>query len=204
MSLMIGAIVFDFGGVLVDWNPRYLYRQFFDDEIAMENFFDEIGFAEWNSEQDKGRPFAQAVSEHSAKFPQHAEMIRAYDERWTESVGGEISETVDILRALKRAGYPLYGLSNWSAEKFALVRAEYKFFDLFDAIVLSGEAKIAKPDTRIFELLLKKIGCPAEDCLFIDDSETNIAAARALNFQTIRFESAEELARELRARGIEV
>lgn len=200
--LNIRAIVFDFGGVLMDWNPRYLYRQLFDDETAMENFFDEIGFAEWNLEQDKGRAFAVAVASHSEKFPHHAEMIRAYDERWLESVGGEIAETVEILRALKRAGYPLFGLSNWSAEKFALVRAEYEFFDLFDAIVLSGEEKIAKPDARIFEILMEQIDYRAEECLFIDDSATNIAAARALGFQTIQFESPEQLAAELRALGV--
>lgn len=200
--LNIRAIVFDFGGVLMDWNPRYLYRQLFDDETAMENFFDEIGFAEWNLEQDKGRAFAVAVASHSEKFPHHAEMIRAYDERWLESVGGEIAETVEILRALKDAGYPLFGLSNWSAEKFALVRAEYEFFDLFDAIVLSGEEKIAKPDARIFEILMEQIDYRAEECLFIDDSATNIAAARALSFQTIHFESPEQLAAELRALGV--
>ncbi len=201
-NLQIRAIIFDFGGVLVDWNPRYLYRKLFADENAMENFFTEIGFPEWNTEQDRGRAFAEGVAEHSQKFPHHAEMIRAFDERWSESIGGEISETVEILRALKRAGYALYGLSNWSAETFPRVRDQFAFFELFDAIVLSGEVKLAKPDRRIFDLLLEKSGCRAEDCLFIDDSETNVNAARALGFQTIQYQSPEQLARELEQLGI--
>jgi len=201
-SHAVRAIVFDFGGVLMDWNPWYLYRNLFPDETSMHEFLTEIEFADWNYEQDKGRAFADAVAERSEKFPHHADMIRAYDERWIESIGGDISETVEILRGLKRAGYPLYGLSNWSAEKFALIRDRYPFFALFDEIVLSGQVKIAKPDPRIFQLLLDRAGCPAQECLFIDDSETNIKAARALGFQTIQYESPGQLASELEQLGI--
>src|SRR5919107_878420 len=105
------AIVFDFGGVLLDWNPRYLYRKLFDDDHeAVERFLAEIGFTEWNLKQDEGRPFAVAVSELSERFPQHADLIKAYDERWEESMGGEIRATVGILYALRRAGHTLYGL----------------------------------------------------------------------------------------------
>jgi 2-haloacid dehalogenase len=198
----IKAIVFDFGGVLVDWNPWYLYRNDFEDEDAMHGFLREIGFAEWNHEQDKGRAFADAVAIHSERFPQHAGMIRAYDERWVESVGGEIAGTVEILRELKRAGYLLYGLSNWSAEKFVFVRERFAFFELFDGIVLSGEVKLAKPEPEIFGLLLAQSGQNAENCLFIDDSEKNIRAAEALGFQTVQFVSPEQLERELRELGV--
>jgi 2-haloacid dehalogenase len=197
------AIVFDFGGVLLDWNPRYLYRKLFDDDHeAVERFLDEIGFSEWNVKQDEGRPFAAAVAELSEQFPQHADLIRAYDERWEESMGGEIGPAVEILYALKRAGHSLYGLSNWSAETFRRIRHKYAFLELFDAIVLSGEVKVAKPDPRIYALLLDKINRPAGECLFIDDSEANVAAARRLGFRTIRFESPEQLESELRRLGL--
>lgn len=198
----IRAIVFDFGGVLVDWNPWYLYRDYFQDESAMHAFLNEIEFADWNHEQDRGRPFAEAVVIHSEKYPQHANLIRVYDERWQDSIGGEISATVEILQALKRRGYPLYGLSNWSAEKFVLVRERFPFFDLFDTIVLSGEVKLAKPDPRIFDLLLAQTHSRAEECLFIDDAEKNIKAAQALGWQTIHFVSPEQLAKELEQRGL--
>lgn len=197
------AIVFDFGGVLLDWNPRYLYRKLFDDDHeAVERFLDEIGFVEWNLKQDEGRPFAAAVAELSERFPQHADLIRAYDERWEESMGGEIGPTVEILYALKRAGHALYGLSNWSAETFRRIRHKHAFLDLFDGIVLSGEVKVNKPDPRIYALLLDKIDRPARECLFIDDSEANVSAAARLGFETIRFESPEQLEGELRRLGL--
>lgn len=197
------AIVFDFGGVLLDWNPRYLYRKLFDDDAdAVERFLVEIGFSEWNLKQDEGRPFAVAVAELSERFPQHADLIKAYDERWEESMGGEIGPSVEILYALKRAGHTLYGLSNWSAETFRRIRHKHAFMDLFEAIVLSGEVKVIKPDPRIYALLLDKVNRPAEECLFIDDSEMNVAVAGRLGFQTIRFESPEQLESELRRLGL--
>lgn len=198
----IEAIVFDFGGVLVDWNPRYLYRKLFNDDAAMESFFREVGFSEWNAEQDRRRTFAEGVAELAEKFPHHADKIQAFDARWIESVGGEIGETVKLLEALKRAGYPLYGLSNWSAETFGRIRETFPFFNLFDAIVLSGEVELTKPDPRIFELLLEKTGRDAGACVFIDDADKNIAAAQALGFQTVHYSSPEALAKELTELGV--
>ncbi len=192
------AIVFDFGGVLLDWNPRHLYRRFFgEDTAALESFLTEIGFNAWNLEQDHGRPFAIAVALLSAQFPQYADLIAAYDVRWDETIAGPIQPTVEILRALKAAGYPVYGLSNWSAEKFNEVRSKYAFLDWFEDMVISGEVRLIKPDPRIFHLLLERIGQNAEDCLFIDDSAANITAAQALGFQTIHFKSPEQLEAEL-------
>jgi len=194
----IKAIVFDFGGVLLDWNPRYLYREYFiDDPTAMENFLTEIGFSAWNLEQDRGRPIAVAVAELSERFPQHSHLIRAYGERWEQAIAGPIQPTVDILRALKEAGYPLYGLSNWSAETFYRVREKYEFLSWFDAIVLSGEAKLIKPDPAIFQHFLEKVGRTAEECLFIDDSPANVEAANRLGFTAIRFTSPEQLQADL-------
>lgn len=199
----ISAIVIDFGGVLIDWNPRYLYRQLFpDNEAAMESFLAEIGFVEWNRQQDAGRAFSLAVAELEKQFPAYADLIHAYDERWEESIAGPLQGTVDLLRPLKEAGFELHGLSNWSSEKFAGVRTKYAFFQLFDTIVLSGDVKVVKPDPRIYRTLLERISRPARECLFIDDSPENIAAARALGFETILFESSEQLLRDLQERGL--
>src|SRR5512138_3811764 len=120
------AIVFDFGGVLIDWNPRYLYHKLFDNDTdAVERFLDEIGFVEWNTEQDRGRPFALAVKELTERFPHYADFIKAYEERWEESIGGAIQPTVKLLAELKQAGYALYGLSNWSTETFPRIRRQH-------------------------------------------------------------------------------
>lgn len=192
------AIVFDFGGVLMDWSPYYLYRQFFnDDPVAVDCFLQEIGFTEWNQEFDRGRPFVEGVAELSGRFPAYQELIQAFDQKWEETLASAIEPTVNILWELKTAGYPLYGLSNWSAEKFAMVQSKYRFFEWFDSIILSGEVKLLKPDRRIFELLLNKIDRPASECLFIDDSIHNITAAKELGFSTILFKSPEQLKNEL-------
>ncbi len=197
------AIIFDFGGVLVDWNPYHVYRPLFNgDDQAIDRFLDEIGFDEWNLEMDRGRPFAEGVAELSQQFPHYADLIRAYDEQWEKSVTGFIEPTVNVLRALKQAGYPLYGLSNWSYEKFQLVHHRYTFLDLLDGMVISGQVKMIKPNPRIYHLLLEKIGKPAEQCVFIDDSEKNIRAARALGFQTIHYQSPEQMQTELKQLGV--
>jgi 2-haloacid dehalogenase len=199
----IRAIVFDFGGVLMDWNPRYLYRKLFPgDDTAMERFLAEIGFTEWNQQQDAGRAFSLAVTELVKRFPSYADLIQAYDERWEESIAGPLQGTVDLLLPLQQAGLELHGLSNWSSEKFAAVRTKYSFFQLFATILLSGDVKLIKPDPRIFEALLERIGRSASECLFIDDSEENISTARSLGFETIRFESPDQLRRELQQRGL--
>lgn len=197
------AIVFDFGGVLLHWDPRYLYRKLFGTDLdAMERFLAEVGFAEWNREQDRGRPFAVGVTELSRRFPQYADLIRAYDERWEESIAGPIEPTIRILAALKQAGQALYGLSNWSAETFQRIRPRYAFFDWFDTIVISGEVGLIKPDPRIFQTFLSRVGRAAEECLFIDDGEANVAVASSLGFDVIRYSSAEQLERELIRRAL--
>ncbi len=197
------AIVFDFGGVLLDWDPRHLYRKFFGSHLdKMEAFLEEIGFAEWNREQDKGRDFAEAVALLSARFPHHAALIRAYHERWEESIAGPIDGSISLLGGLRRAGHPLFGLSNWSVEKFRLVRPRYAFFDWFQLIMISGEVALIKPDVRIFQKFLEVTGRRADECLFIDDGEHNVRAARALGFDAIQFLSARELGRELITRGL--
>ena len=197
------AIVFDFGNVLVDWDPRYLYLKLFPgDEAAMERFLEEVDFIGWNHQQDEGRTFAEGVAELCDRFPGYCDLIQAYDERWEESLGGPIWQTVDVMSRLKDEGYFLYGLSNWSGEKFRLVREQYPFFSWLEYILLSGDVRLTKPDKRIFHLLLERIGKSAEDCLLIDDSLDNIKAAAELGFSVIHFQSADQLEAELCRRKI--
>jgi 2-haloacid dehalogenase len=197
------ALVFDFGGVLIEWHPRNLYRKIFNGDMqAVEDFLRESKFMEWNIHQDAGRPFSEAVDEFCSRMPQYCELIRLYDQCYEESITGPNWQTVEILRTLKDAGYPLYGLSNWPAEKWRLVRPKYEFFGWFDYILISGEVMLAKPDPRIFSLFLEQIGRPAEQCLYIDDSLHNIQVSGQMGFQTIYFRSAKQLREELIKRGI--
>ena len=198
MTASVQAIIFDFGGVLIDWDPRNLYHRYFPGQPqAMEDFLVEINFAEWNLHQDEGRPFSKAIDLLSADFPQYAHLIRAYQDHWEDSIKGPIVESISVLKRLKRAGHALYGLSNWSAETFPIAYKKYDFFKLFDDIMISGEVKLIKPDPAIFELILERASLPASRCLLIDDSISNIEAAHKLGFETIHFRSPEQLEAEL-------
>lgn len=202
MHTTIHAILCDFGGVLLEWDPHRLYRRYFDRPQEIDRFLAEINFPAWNLEQDRGRPFAQAVAELSAQFPHHERLIRAYHEHWEESIVGPIEGTASLLYRLKRAGYELVGLSNWSQETFPLMRTKYPFFEIFDDIIISGAVKLVKPDARIFRLALDRIGRPARECLLIDDSPANIASARDLGLATVQFHSPLQLERDLYLLGI--
>ena len=202
-SVNIKAIIFDYGNVLLDWNPRYVYRRYFpDDPEGMENFLREINFMEWNAHQDRGRPFEEGVAILSEQFPQYADLIRAYHENWVDSIGEAFTGTVEILRRLKKAGYPLYGFSNWSAETFPYARAKHNIFDLFDDMVISGAVGFVKPEPEIYQIMLDKIGRPAQECLFIDDSLPNIQQANKIGFATIHFQSPTQLEEELKQQGL--
>jgi 2-haloacid dehalogenase len=197
------AIIFDFGGVLINWDPHKVFNKYFsNDRQAIDNFLLEINFSTWNLSQDKGYPFASAVTDLSAQFPQYAHLIQAYDEEWEESITGIIPETVEILQRLKKAGFRLYGLTNWSAEKFALVKYKYEVFNLFENILVSGEVKLVKPDPAIFHMLLQEIQRQPQECLLIDDSLPNIESARKLGFATHHFTSPARLEADLRQLGI--
>ena len=187
----------------MDWDPYYLFSKILgDDRQAVERFLKAVDFSGWNQEQDRGRTFADGTAELISRFPEYRELISAYDERYLESLRGPIQPVVEILRALKNAGYRLFGLSNWPAEKFALVRPKYPFFEWFDDLVISGEVGLVKPEKAIFHLLLERINQPPDECLFIDDHESNILTARNLGFQTILFQSPQQLAAELHRNGI--
>jgi len=198
MQSSIKAIIFDFGGVLLEWDPRNLYHRYFPGRPqAMDEFLSEIEFFSWNAHQDMGRTFAEGNAELIAQFPQHKELIQAYFENYEESITGAIEGTVSILQVLKEKGYPLFGLSNWSAETFPRAQRIYPFFDWFDDIVLSGDVRMNKPDPAIFNLLLNKTGFSAFECLLIDDSKSNIDSAKDLGFETIHFTSPEVLQRKM-------
>jgi 2-haloacid dehalogenase len=203
MTTPIKAIVFDYGGVLLNWDPRNLYSRYFQDNpLAIDEFLSEVHFMEWNAEQDRGRPFKEGISLLTNQHPQHERLIRAYHEDWEHSIVGAIPGTVEILKRVKQRGYPVFGLSNWSAETFPIMRRKFGFFDLFDDMVISGEVGMIKPDPRIFNLLLKKIGLPADQCLLIDDSDRNIAAAGEAGFRTVHYQSSTQLENELSILGI--
>jgi 2-haloacid dehalogenase len=196
------AIVFDFGGVLVDWNLYYLYRKLFPDDESIEQFLQEVHFRDYNYEKDKGRPYADICNELCQKFPHYEAPLRAYETRWMETIGGSIEPVVEILKTLKESGKTLCGLSNWDADAFVSVRQRYEFFDWFDTIIISGEEGTAKPDERIYQILLERTGRKPGDCLFIDDTRVNIEAAQKLGFQTIWYRDPEQLRRELSERGL--
>lgn len=192
-------VVFDLGGVLIDHNPRHLYRKLFDDAGAMEHFLATVCTPAWNRRQDAGRPIAEAVAELQAQHPDEAGLIAAYYGRWSEMLGGSIDGTVAILADLRARGTPCYALTNWSAETFPIARARFGFLDWFQGIVISGEVGLIKPDRRIFELLCATHGFPAKDAAFFDDSPKNVEAACRLGFHGIRFSDAHTLSAELAA-----
>ena len=199
----IRAVVFDLGGVLIDWNPRYLYRKLFDgDAAAMEHFLATVCTPAWNEEQDSGRPFAEAVALLVARHPEQTELIAAYDRRWDEMLAGPIDGTVAILAEIKARNTPLAALTNWSAEKFPVARRRFDFLAWFDAIVVSGEVGMRKPDPRIYRHLLESRGLAAGGTLFIDDSAANVAAARALGMPALQFSAPPALRADLEALGL--
>ena len=196
------TVVFDLGGVLIDWNPRYLYRQLFDDEAAMESFLADVVSPEWNGQQDSGRTWAEAVEVLTREHPEQRDLIAAYWHRWQETLGDAIAPTVEILEELRLTGIRLYALSNWSAETFPVARPRYPFLETFDGIVISGEEKLAKPDPRIFRHLLDRYDLDPAATVFIDDSEANVRAAAAQGMIALRFEDAASLRRDLVGLGL--
>jgi len=203
-SPSIDTVVFDLDGVLIDWNPRHLYRQLFDDAVAMERFLTEVCSLEWNERQDAGRPWQEAIRELVGRHPDQAEMITAYHERWPETLRGEMPETVEVLEQLKAMSLRLYALTNWSHETFPIARERFAFLECFDGIVVSGEERVVKPDPAIFRTLLTRYDIEPSRAVFIDDSPRNVAAAAGLGFHSVRFTDADQLRRDLAALGLAV
>jgi 2-haloacid dehalogenase len=203
MSANRSIAVFDLGGVLVDWNPRYLYRKLFaGDDAAMEHFLANICTSVWNSQQDAGRTFAEGGALLKQQFPEHSEMIDAWFERHGEMIVGPISGTVEILAELREGEVPLYALSNWSAETFPTARKRFDFLQWFQGILLSGEVRLIKPDRRIFQLFLETFGIDPSQAFYIDDLLPNVEAARAVGLNSILFKDPIVLRNELVQLGL--
>jgi len=195
-------VVFDLGGVLIDWNPRHLYRRLIADGDEMEGFLAEICPQSWNERQDAGTPLAQATAERIDRFPGRAELIRAYYGRWEEMLGGPIAATVALLEALHRRGIPLFALTNWSAELFPIARRRFAFLERFRGIVVSGEKGLIKPDPAIFVRLLARYRLDAASTLFIDDNPANVEAAARLGFAALQYTDPFRLAGDLVSYGL--
>ncbi|MGH2564450.1 MAG: HAD family hydrolase [Ginsengibacter sp.] len=197
----IKNIIFDFGGVLVDWNPRYLYKDHFTTENEMEHFLKNICSDEWNAEQDRGRTLSEGTALLQNKFPEFHSMIQLFYDEWETMLRSDIPETVALLYKLKTR-YKIYGLTNWSAETISNAYKRFPFFKEFNGIVVSGEEKMIKPDKQIYHLLLDRYNLKAGNTIFIDDNINNIRAAKEIGMHAIHFESASQLIAELSSRNV--
>ena len=199
----IKAVIFDLGGVLLDWDPRYLYRKLFDDEEAMERFLGEVCTMEWHEANDRGVPFEVTCAQLAAEHPEHAEQIWAWGTRTEEMVGGPIGGTVEILRELVRDGsVRLFALTNMEAHTYPLRRERYEFLRWFEGTVVSSSEGVIKPDPEIYRVLLERYGLKPGATLMIDDNPRNVEAARSLGMATVLFTSPEALRAELAQAGV--
>lgn len=185
-------IILDFGGVLLDWNPHYLFDPYFGDPAKADWFIKNICTQDWNAEMDKGKPFDVAVAERIARFPEWEKEIRLYQSDWIRMIGEEIPGMYQLECDLKAAGYRLFGLTNWSLETFNLVRGK-RVFSILDGMVVSGEEHLLKPDPAFFQILLDRWHLRKEECLFTDDNLPNIVGAEAIGLPAVRFTDADSL-----------
>ena len=203
--MKINTVIFDLGGVLIDWNPRYVYRTIFKTEEEIDWFFENVATNDWNENQDAGYPITKATEELIAQHPKWEKEIQAYYGRWTEMLGGPIHETVEIFRQLKKIpGLKTYALTNWSAETFHIALERYDFLHWFDGRVVSGEEKTRKPFHVFYKKLLDRYNVDPARSLFIDDNLRNVKAAEELGIKGIYFENPDQLKKELINLGIEL
>ena len=200
----ITTVVFDLGGVLIDWDPRHLYRKLFLDPAQMEDFLARICTPDWHYAHDLGEDTRQSCRRLASRHPEQRDMIMAWAERNQEMTNGQFDEAVAVLAELRAAGIPCLALSNMEAETFPLERARFAFMDWFDGYVISGIEGVAKPDRRIFEILLGRYRLAPAATLFIDDTPANVAAARDLGLPVLRYTGAGALRRDLRSLGLAV
>jgi 2-haloacid dehalogenase len=199
----INTIVFDLGGVLIDWNPEYLYSRIFPNEEERRWFLSTICTLDWNEQQDAGRSLREGTEYLVNKFPEHETSIRAYYGRWKEMLGGPIHETVEIFRQLKaRPGIKLYALTNWSAETFPVALELYDFLHWFDGRLVSGEEKTRKPFREIYQLLIDRFGIDPKKAVYVDDNIRNVLPARELGFYGIHFRTPAIFKEELKHLGV--
>jgi len=201
--MKIKTVIFDLGGVLIDWEPRRLFRKIFDDETEMESFLNNVCTPDWNVQQDGGRTLKEATETKVAEFPNYEPQIRAFYGRWEEMLGGAIQGTVDILEKVRDADHlRLYALTNWSAETFPVALRDYEFLQWFEGILVSGDEKMIKPQPEIYNLILERYDIEASSSVFIDDSLKNIKGCEACGIHGIHFQSPEQLAKDLEALGV--
>lgn len=203
--MKIKNIIFDFGGVLVDWDPRYFFKNHFRDDEKMEYFLENITPPAWNEQQDKGRPLSEGTEIQIKKYPEWEKEIRAYYDNWTTMLKSDIPQNVDILRRLARTDYEIFGLTNWSEETFPYALENYDFFQLFNGkIVVSGTEKLIKPDPKIWYILLERYRIQANESVFIDDNFRNIEIAQSLGFHTIHIKPDTDLEEELNKLNVKI
>jgi len=204
MTQQIDTIIFDLGGVLIDWNPRYVYDEVFDgDTEKVEWFLNNICTSDWNVQQDAGKLMATSTEELVAQYPQYEKWIRMYYDRWEDMLKGSIPETVTILEQLKTSQkYHIYALTNWSAETFHIALERFDFLQLFEGILVSGQEKMIKPQTAIYELCLKRFNINRNKAVFIDDSLPNVKGAQKIGLTSIPFKNAQLLNKQLNKLGV--
>jgi 2-haloacid dehalogenase len=198
----IDAVIFDVGNVLIRWDMYNLYRRIFADDARIAAFLAETGLVTENVKFDAGAPYTAGTRALADRFPHHAEAILAFDQRWADCLDGAIDDNVAVLRDLQRAGTPTHAITNFSAEKFPIACRLFPFLTTFDETVVSGAVRMVKPDPRIYRLLLDKCGLEPSRAVFIDDSAANIATARALGLNAIRFVEGVNLRLSLREMGV--
>ena len=205
MNRSVDTIIFDLGGVLIDWNPRYMYRKIFKTEEETEWFLENVTTSEWNENQDAGYPLHKATEELVAKHPKWEPEIKAYYGRWLEMLGDQIHETVEILQQLKKTGkYKLYALTNWSAETFPHALERFEFFKMFEGIVVSGEEKMRKPSAAFYKIIIDRYHLDPSKTIFVDDSLRNIKGAETVGITGIHFHNPSQLKEALQRMGIEI
>ena len=203
--MKITTIIFDLGGVLVDWNPEYVFlKEFKGDRKKMKWFLENICTMDWNEQMDAGKLIKDATNEKIKEFPQHEQLIRMYYDKWENMLKGEISDTVNILKALHSTDYKLFALTNWSAETFPVAIKRFDFLKLFDGIVVSGQIKMLKPEKEIYEYILNKYKLKSSECIFIDDRLLNVKGAELVGMHGIKFDTSQQMKSELKKYNIEI
>lgn len=201
---MIDTIIFDIGNVLIPWEPKWLFRDYFDSDEAIEHFLIESRFHEWNLAQDAGRSFAEGVATHSQAFPEYADLFQAYAERWEQTLGPAIETSVDLIHHFKQAGFRVLALTNMSQETFPRIREIYPFLNEFEGVLVSGQEKLIKPQPEIYALFCQRFKVEPARALFIDDSAKNVEAARAFGLHAIHYTNGGEIRTALRQIGLPV
>ncbi|WP_020390697.1 HAD family hydrolase [Kribbella catacumbae] len=200
----VDDVVFDIGGVLLDWSPDYLYRELIPDAGQREHFLTKIATPEWNMQQDAGRTWVEAVAELSSLHPEHAEWIEAYDTGWLQMVGGLIEGTAELITELRDQGIPTYALTNFSAEKWEVAKEAFPILTGFTGEVVSGTEQTVKPGEKIYRILLERYNLDPARSFYTDDKDYNVIAARAVGIDAETFVNAPTLRTHLRSRGLPV